>query len=147
RDYVYKPLRKKHVGHSIAVFVTMFLVGLWHGADWSYVIWGSMWGIALIAQPYCHPVMARLFPEKNAASEWLSDSLGVVFMIHLWLFIGMFFVAANLPKALYFLGILFTHFSMPPEFGRDVATVLYFSWPLLAVQTLQAVTKDITIMK
>src|SRR5262249_16759853 len=102
---------------------------------------------ALIAQPYFHPLMVKLFPKKNPTAQRLSDIFGVLFMIHLWLFIGMFFVAANLSKAIYFLGILFSQFSIPPEFGRDVATVLYFSWPLLAVQTLQAVTKDLTIMR
>lgn len=147
RDYVYKPLRAKGIGHATAVFVTMFLVGLWHGADWAYVIWGSLWGVALIAQRYCHPLMIRLFPKRNPAARRFSDVFGVIFMIHLWLVIGMFFVAANLPKALYFLSILFSQFSIPPEFGRDVATVLYFSWPLIAVQTLQSATRDLAIMK
>ena len=44
RDYVYIPLggnRKGRVRRNVNVMVTFLLSGLWHGADWSYVIWGG----------------------------------------------------------------------------------------------------------
>ncbi|MBP5561454.1 MAG: MBOAT family protein, partial [Muribaculaceae bacterium] len=50
RDYLYISLggnRHGKVRQYLNLFITMFLGGLWHGAAWNFVIWGSMHGIAL----------------------------------------------------------------------------------------------------
>lgn len=54
RDYVYTPVglslprRDKILRESVATMVTMTLIGAWHGAAWSYVVFGAMHGAALI---------------------------------------------------------------------------------------------------
>jgi len=51
RDYVYIPLggsRKSAVRVPINLLVTMLLCGLWHGADWAFVIWGGLHGVLLL---------------------------------------------------------------------------------------------------
>lgn len=64
RDYIFLPvaypvmrLFKKEkfagvkvtsIGYVTAIFVTMFLGGLWHGASWTFVIWGTLHGLYLI---------------------------------------------------------------------------------------------------
>jgi len=35
-------------GYVVGMFVTMFLGGLWHGAQWTFVVWGSLHGIYLV---------------------------------------------------------------------------------------------------
>jgi alginate O-acetyltransferase complex protein AlgI len=50
RDYLYIPLggsRKGEVRRSVNLFLTMLLGGLWHGAGWTYVIWGGLHGLYL----------------------------------------------------------------------------------------------------
>lgn len=45
RDYVYIPLggsRRSPVGQTLTLFATMALTGLWHGANWTFVIWGIL---------------------------------------------------------------------------------------------------------
>lgn len=45
QDYVYIPLggnRKGPVRHMIALWTVFLLSGLWHGADWSFVLWGAL---------------------------------------------------------------------------------------------------------
>ena len=52
RDYLYIPLGGSHHGWGIyikATLVSMGLCGLWHGAGWTFVIWGLMHGVGLIA--------------------------------------------------------------------------------------------------
>jgi alginate O-acetyltransferase complex protein AlgI len=52
RDYLYIPLggnRHGKVRQHFNLFVTMLLGGLWHGADWTFVIWGALHGVALSA--------------------------------------------------------------------------------------------------
>ncbi|HUY36343.1 MAG TPA: MBOAT family O-acyltransferase [Pirellulales bacterium] len=53
RDYVYVPLGGNRRGRwrtSANVLATMFLGGLWHGAAWTFVLWGTLHGLALIVQ-------------------------------------------------------------------------------------------------
>lgn len=53
RDYVYIPLggnRQGKIRTNVNLFITMFLGGLWHGASWNFVIWGSLHGIYLIIE-------------------------------------------------------------------------------------------------
>lgn len=51
RDYVYIPLGGNRVARSrwyFNLFVTFLLSGLWHGANWTFVIWGALNGFYLI---------------------------------------------------------------------------------------------------
>lgn len=50
RDYLYIPLGGNRVGPARQIFnliVTMLLAGLWHGAAWTFVVWGGIHGAAL----------------------------------------------------------------------------------------------------
>lgn len=50
-DYIYGPLIKKwkrsHVSKIIALFITMSLIGLWHGANWTFLIFGVFQAITI----------------------------------------------------------------------------------------------------
>lgn len=51
RNYLYIPLggnRKGEGRRSLNLMITMLLAGLWHGAGWSFVIWGGMHGLYLV---------------------------------------------------------------------------------------------------
>lgn len=53
RDYVYYPLGGSRVGRFRLVFnilAVWTLVGIWHGADWTFVVWGFCWGVLLAAE-------------------------------------------------------------------------------------------------
>ena len=50
RDYLYIPLggnRRGKVRRDLNLFITMVLGGLWHGANWTFVIWGTLHGLYL----------------------------------------------------------------------------------------------------
>ncbi|MGD0237976.1 MAG: MBOAT family protein [Syntrophorhabdales bacterium] len=51
RDYVYIPLGGNRVPEGqilLNIMITFFIVGLWHGAGWTFVLWGCMHGAALV---------------------------------------------------------------------------------------------------
>ncbi len=51
RDYVYIPLggnRKGKLRHKLNVIVVFLLSGLWHGANWTFVVWGLLHGLLVI---------------------------------------------------------------------------------------------------
>lgn len=82
RDYVYVPLGGGRVSESHAVInilLTFFLVGLWHGAGWTFVVWGSMHGTAL--------VIYRFWRKWNVSMpDWLAWLLTFNFVNIGWVF-------------------------------------------------------------
>ncbi|HWL51109.1 MAG TPA: MBOAT family O-acyltransferase [Chthoniobacteraceae bacterium] len=57
KQYLYFPLggnRKGALRTYLNLFVVMFLGGLWHGAAWSYMIWGGVHGVLLALERLCH---------------------------------------------------------------------------------------------
>ena len=55
RDYVYIPLggnRKGHLRTYVNLFASMVICGFWHGAAWTFVIWGAYHGIMLLIHRY-----------------------------------------------------------------------------------------------
>ncbi|HOY94454.1 MAG TPA: MBOAT family O-acyltransferase [Catalimonadaceae bacterium] len=87
RDYVYYPLGGNREGKWKMHFnlLTVFaLSGLWHGANWTFLIWGLWHGFGLVAE--------RIFtgpkPEKNPGIFHFAITL-------MWVFTGWFFFRVN----------------------------------------------------
>jgi D-alanyl-lipoteichoic acid acyltransferase DltB (MBOAT superfamily) len=77
RDYLYIPLGGSRSGalrFMLATIVTMGLCGLWHGAGWTFVIWGLLHGVALII---CRAWIAARLPMPDA----LGWALTLLFVI------------------------------------------------------------------
>lgn len=57
RDYVYYPLGGNRVGvlrHYLNLWVTLFLVGIWHGASWNFVLYACIQATAMVYNRYCN---------------------------------------------------------------------------------------------
>ena len=53
RDYVYKPLGGNQKGDFVlygSLFTTFTLSGLWHGANWNFILWGALNGMVVIIE-------------------------------------------------------------------------------------------------
>lgn len=77
RDYLYIPLggnRKGPIRTNINLMVTMLLGGLWHGASWSFLVWGGLHGAFLIV----HKTWAA-----TPVARWLNAATGPV--RYLWI--------------------------------------------------------------
>ena len=90
RDYLYISLggnRKGKVRQYINLFITMFLGGLWHGAAWNFVLWGSLHGVAL--------AFHKRWMELTARKAWTATRLwrvaSVVITFHFVLLTWIFF--------------------------------------------------------
>ncbi|WP_066175926.1 MBOAT family O-acyltransferase [Bacillus marinisedimentorum] len=71
RDYLYIALggnRKGKTRKYINLFLTMFLGGIWHGAGWTFVIWGAMHGMYNVINHVYRELKKKLFrlPAKKA---------------------------------------------------------------------------------
>jgi alginate O-acetyltransferase complex protein AlgI len=77
RDYVYIPLGGSRHGARVFIFATLFtmgLCGLWHGAGWTFVVWGLMHGVGLLI---CRAWSERGIPLPYVVS-WAITMLFVV---------------------------------------------------------------------
>jgi len=66
RDYIYIPLGGNRKGESstyINILVTMVLGGLWHGANWTFLIWGLIHGILLCCEKYVIGISGAKIPQ------------------------------------------------------------------------------------
>ena len=85
RDYLYIPLggnRRGNVRTYVNLMITMLLGGLWHGAAWTYVVWGAYQGALLCAHRAAKPTLDRLVPEESRFGRsfaWRAIRVGVMF--------------------------------------------------------------------
>ena len=87
RDYVYIPLggnRKGKVRQHINLMITMLLGGLWHGAAWTFVVWGAGHGIALCVHKLCKPWLDTI--ASTRLTRFVSWLLTFSFVAFLWIF-------------------------------------------------------------
>lgn len=96
RDYLYIPLggnRKGHVRTYVNLFLSMTICGLWHGAAWTFVIWGAYHGILLMTHRFF--VGEKKLGTKN---RFLNSNAGLFFCIlvtQIFVFIGWMIFRAN----------------------------------------------------
>jgi alginate O-acetyltransferase complex protein AlgI len=123
RDYLYIPLggnRGSRVRQAGNVMITMVLGGLWHGANWTFVIWGMLHGIGVVFVQ----ALKRDFP-----GHWLLRMprwLGVFVTFHFVTLAWVFFRAESLGKALAMLAAPFAGGweNAYPVFAANVLPIL-----------------------
>ncbi len=92
RDYLYIPLggnRKGPVRRYVNLLLTMLLGGIWHGAGWTFVVWGALHGTYLIINHGWRALLARLnisVPENNAGANLCSQALTFLAVLVGWVF-------------------------------------------------------------
>ncbi|MFC7049585.1 MBOAT family O-acyltransferase [Emcibacter nanhaiensis] len=84
RDYVYIPLggnRKGKARRYVNLSATMLLGGLWHGAGWTFVIWGALHGLYLVINHGWHFVQSKLGLEGlNKSFLWRGLAWALTFL-------------------------------------------------------------------
>lgn len=101
RDYLYIPLGGNRHGPRrtyINLGLTMLLGGLWHGAQWQFVVWGAYHGALLAAE--------RALGKRGFVS-FLARPLRIAATFVLVLIGWVFFRAENLDHAITYLGCMF----------------------------------------
>lgn len=73
RDYLYFALggnRKGPVRRYLNLMATMLLGGLWHGAGWTFVIWGGLHGLYLVVNHAWHRLRVALGDDLTRSTAW-----------------------------------------------------------------------------
>ena len=88
-------------------FMTMLLGGLWHGASWTFVIWGSVHGVALCLHKAWQQLLGH---DKHYHPTGLRRVLAVVLTFHLVCFSWLFFAGSSFESSAAMLTQIFTNF-------------------------------------
>lgn len=143
RDYLYIPLGGNRKGPRrtyINLALTMLLGGLWHGAAWTFVIWGALHGLLLIVY---HAWAQRFSPKGTVDSgKWLW--LRRIWMFHLVCLAWLFFRASSLTQVWEMLTSMFTRFHWDVQSVNMLTALVLLSAPLWFVQWLEVKTNDLS---
>jgi alginate O-acetyltransferase complex protein AlgI len=89
RDYLYIPLggnRNGFVKQYLALFLVFMTSGLWHGAKWTFVIWGSLHGLYLVLAAIRNKFLpVSIFPQ-NVIFKLANGLLTFVIVMLTWVF-------------------------------------------------------------
>ena len=89
RDYLYIPLGGNRNGEFKTyrnLMITMLLGGLWHGANWTFVIWGGLHGLFLAAEHWLKRATTRLKLLEGGAFRILSILATFILINVTWVF-------------------------------------------------------------
>jgi alginate O-acetyltransferase complex protein AlgI len=91
RDYLYVPLGGNRQGSTrryVNLFLTMLIGGLWHGAAWTFVIWGALHGVFLIVNHGWRALRTALgwTSAETAAGRWAARGLTFLCVTISWVF-------------------------------------------------------------
>ncbi len=128
RDYLYIPLggNRRGAGRTrLNLMATMLLGGLWHGAAWTFLLWGALHGLALIL----HRVWRELVGTRRAPGRLRPLARLAAMALTAWwvVFAFVFFRAESLPDAAV-AARAFVTFASPGSAGLPASP-----WPVLAL--------------
>lgn len=111
RDYVYIPLggnRCSKMKHYRNIMITFLLSGLWHGANWTYVVWGGIHGIYQIVEKEITPWIGKLNSKCNTKVESFGYKLSQILLTFFFVdFAWIFFRANTIRDALHYIYRMF----------------------------------------
>ena len=137
RDYLYISLggnRKGKVRTYINLIITMLLGGLWHGANWNFIIWGGLHGMGLAVHKF---YMSVTHQKKNAVSNahTFNHWIRVFFTFHFVMFAWIFFRNPSLENCKVILAQIFSnmqiHILWQVLMGYKLVFLLIFTGYLL----------------
>ncbi len=107
RDYLYIPLggnRKGAVRQFLNLMIVFLLSGLWHGAQWSFVVWGGLNGFYLVVEAVLGRIRKKHTTEGGAGKRHGENPFGKAVRI-VWTFIlvdftWLFFAAGSLSNSI-----------------------------------------------
>ena len=162
RDYLYIPLggnRKGRFRTYANLMLTMVLGGLWHGANWTFVVWGFLHGLYLAVHKFIlelrpsntglrSPVSGLRSPVSSLRSSWLPPTalrvVKIIITFHLVCLTWIFFRAVNFSTAFaYLIGIIQWHGGFPVA---TIAKPLFWILLVLALDLPQDQAKSHTVI-
>ncbi len=125
KDYVYIPLggsRCSKLRNYWNIFVTFLVSGIWHGANWTFIIWGCMHGVCQIVE--------KMLGQQKCDYGWFGKSIKITITFFIVNFAWIFFRMPTIDDACRVIVRIFDS-TLPQKIFVDDSTFIYGSLPLL----------------
>lgn len=113
KDYLYIPLggnRKGKIRKYLNIMIVFLTSGLWHGANWTYVVWGGLHGLYQIIGDISKPIKDKTTKKFNVKTDVTSYKiLKILSTFLLTCLAWIFFRADNITIALEYIARIFTN--------------------------------------
>lgn len=139
KDYLYVPLGGNRLGKWLTyrnLMVTMLLGGLWHGAAWTFVLWGFYQGIILVLHRFVTKELS--LPKVPMRFERVWFAVKVIVMFHITCLGWLIFRAQSIGQIGYMLGNIFTRLGVDMPQGLSFgAQILKYTWLFWVIHFIQ----------
>ncbi|MBL4884229.1 MAG: MBOAT family protein [Planctomycetaceae bacterium] len=139
RDYLYVPLGGNRGGTLMTyrnLMLTMLLGGLWHGANWTFIVWGAFHGLILcLYRVYSQWSKDR--PQREPSIRFSSGTIRLaqtLVMFHLICISWLLFRADTMTQAWGMFSIVMTNFTFTPLVSTMAGMLLFCAGPLIAFE-------------
>lgn len=124
-DYFYNPIAiaKRDWGNWAVVyasFVTFITLGFWHGANWTFIVFGALQGLILTIDFFTRKQRKNL---RKQIPVWLNNSVGIIFTVGYFGFSLIFFRADTVQQALIIIKKILSFSG--PFYGDNASTLMF----------------------
>jgi len=128
RDYLFMPLSRMSRGRFVLyrnLILVMLLVGLWHGANWTFVLWGAYHGVLLIGYRFFdRATVGTIVAQIMRKRYFVPLSIGLMFLSYVVSI--AFFRARTLQETAFILRGMFGFQHVTGEFLFTTGTIVLF---------------------
>ncbi len=134
-EYLYISLggnRKGKIRTYLNLLLTMMLGGLWHGAAWSYLVWGTYHGLCLaVERALCGRRENCLQIGKRGTGLRISRYLSMAFVFALVSFGWLLFMLPHFDEALLYVRCIFTNYGSVIFIDPKLLPILLYAIPVI----------------
>jgi D-alanyl-lipoteichoic acid acyltransferase DltB (MBOAT superfamily) len=149
KDYLYISMGGNRKGKAKTyrnIFLTMLLGGLWHGAAWTYVIWGAYQGVLMMVYRLLEGSFERLKWTRTFLEGRIGYVLRVILFFQLFCFGYIIFRAESMHQAGEMMKAVLFNFRLQGIGSTGEFKALALIGFLLAVQLLQFLRNDLMVV-
>jgi D-alanyl-lipoteichoic acid acyltransferase DltB (MBOAT superfamily) len=154
RDYLFNPLcliwrKNSQVKIYISIFVTMTLIGLWHGAAWHYIAMGCYWGILIIVQEILRKsklIKSMTRAYSNNFIHILKKAAGIILFFQLANLGFLLFRAETMNQVYSILTAILTRFQLSSYVINMCLEMLWLIAPVLFIGVLEYKNNDVNFI-
>jgi D-alanyl-lipoteichoic acid acyltransferase DltB (MBOAT superfamily) len=139
RDYLYIPLGGSRAGKALLyrnLMITMVLGGIWHGANWTFVLWGLFHGLLLCIYHF-------MSWEGKAPLSAFGRAWRIVLMFHLVCFGWLLFRAEDISQVGAFLHLMATDWRITPNAIAVLGLIAFYALPLFLFESWLDLRKNL----
>jgi D-alanyl-lipoteichoic acid acyltransferase DltB (MBOAT superfamily) len=150
RDYIFYPfsralkrsgLNSDHIlVIALPLMLTMLASGLWHGTNWTYIVWGGLHGVFMVSSIFWARRRNGSLHLPVSLSPQVTNAIRILMTFNLVCFAWIFFRANSISDAMYIIQHLFVNLEINASLF-DLMPVGWYDWTiaLLAIILMEAV--------